>query len=588
MTRSPEAQEIWARLLVDALFSAGVRDVVLSPGSRSTPLVLALVSDGRLRVVDVIDERAAGFVALGMARVRGEPVVLVCTSGSAPTHYFPALVEAEASRIPLVVLSANRPFAMQQAGESQTIDQTKLFGDRVRFFADLGEPSAIALDLRSMRRRVAQAVFVARHPIPGPVHLDARFVKPLEPVGHAMSSEAVALEASVRELPPPAFHAPTAVPSSEGIAALVERLRAASRPMVVAGPSTPAGACRDALVELQRAAGLPVYAEAASGARFGAGSTRLLGALDTVFRAGAARERLAPELVIQIGRTPIASAFARLAAEQPIELVTLDASTFLDPWGRTSLVLHGDPDLALEALAKELASGDLALDLHWARTLGRLDAFAFELAAEAAERDDTSEGAVVRAVVEALPREARLVIGNSLAIRQVDTYVPPSDKPLQVVSQRGASGIDGWVAGVLGAQLAEPRTTALLVGDVSLVHDLASLQLLRTLETPTVIVVVDNGGGRIFEQLPIASRAPEAMQHFVTPPGLDLVAVAGALGLRASRVHSAGELRTRLDHALGEPAASVIVVDVPAGSATEQNRALWSSSERAIEAEVDR
>lgn len=588
MTRPPEAQEVWARLLVDALVESGVEDVVLSPGSRSTPLVLALVADGRPRIVDVIDERTAGFVALGMARVTGKPAALVCTSGSAPSHYFPALIEAEASRIPLVVVSANRPFALQRAGESQTIDQTKLFSDHVRFFADLGEPSSLPGDLRSMRRVVAQAVFASRHPIAGPVHLDARFVKPLEPVAHGASLELASLEAALREVPPPRFHAALAAPSPDAIAELVGRIRQSERPMVVAGPALPTESCLAALVDLHRCAGLPIYVEASSGARFGAGADRFSGALDAVFRADAARESLAPDFVLQVGRTPIASSFGRLAAERGIEIASIDESSFLDPWCRATLVVHGSRELVLSALGRELMNGELALDLHWARTLSRLDASAFDFAAKLAADDPRSEGAVVRAVVESLPHDARLVLGNSLAIREVDAWVAPSERPLEVVSQRGASGIDGLVAGLVGAQLAAPRPSALLLGDVSFAHDLGALPLLTRVEAPTVVIVVDNGGGRIFEQLPVATRAPSAMSHFVTPPGLDIVAVASAMGLRAVSVHDATELRTRITDAMAFAGASVLVVEVPESGASTQNRALWNAVDRAVREEVER
>ena len=454
MATPTDTQAVWAELMIDALASTGVRHVVLSPGSRSTPLVLALVAEPRIVLHDVVDERSAAFVALGIARATGAPAALVCTSGSAVAHYHPAVAEAAASSLPLVVLSANRPFAFQRAGESQTIDQTKLFGDAVRFFADLGEPSPRAFDLRAMRRIVAQAVSFARGPHPGPVHLDARFVKPLEPPLVPDAAHA-ALASEIRGRGGPTIHPPRSTASDVALDALASALARSERPIVVVGPrrSADLGA---GLAELAGRFGVPVFVDPTSNHRFGAAAGLYLGATDAIFRSAGFLAESAPDLVLQIGRAPVASGYAKLCTEKAPILIAIDAQDYLDPWSLATQVVLGDPEDALTRLAMRLRESDVSLDAAWSSRLRAIDAFAFDEAARLARRGEISEGGIARALVDALPEGGRLVLGNSLAVRQVDDYVPPNEKRIEVLSQRGASGIDGLVAGLVGAQLAAP------------------------------------------------------------------------------------------------------------------------------------
>jgi len=578
MATPTDIQAVWAELLVDALASSGVRHVVLSPGSRSTPLVVALAVESRVVVHDVIDERSAAFVALGIARVTGVPAVLVCTSGSALAHYHPAVAEAAAASVPLVVLSANRPFAFQRAGESQTIDQTKLFGDAVRFFADLGEPSGREFDLRAMRRLASQAVAASIDPIPGPVHLDARFIKPLEPPV-VPDPEHQALAASLRARSIPTIHRPSSIATDAALAKVASLVASAARPIVVVGPRrTPDVA--SALAELAGLA-LPVFVDPTSNLRFGRDSTEFLGATDAILRSSNFLRDAAPDLVIQVGRAPVASGYAKLCAEVAPSLIAFDDHDYLDPFSLASDVVLGELPDSLARVAARLRMGRLSLDREWATRLRALDAFAFDEAARLARLDAATEGGVAREVVEAIPEGGRLVLGNSLAVREVDDYVPTSNKSIRVISQRGASGIDGLVAGLVGAQLAAPAPSVLLIGDVSLLHDVGSLALLRRAAAPTVVVVVDNGGGRIFEQLPVASRLPDAMSHFVTPPGVDFVAVASSFGIEATSVETLSALRGRLAGALTSTRPSLVRVAVPDHGADEQNRALFRAVDEA-------
>ncbi len=304
-------QAEWARLLIDSFAAAGVRDVVISPGSRSTPLVLAAVGHPNLRCRDIVDERSAAFFALGQGRVTGCPTLLLPTSGTAGANYFPAVIEASASHVPLVVLTADRPVELAACGANQTIDQLKLFGDHVREFFDLGAAEAAPRALRALRRTVAQAVFASRYPRPGAVHFNARLRKPLEPAS-ADSAEERALASAVDALvnrPAPRPAAPLRLPDGSQVDDLANACRLTEHGLIVCGPAALAQAgARSLIAELGRRTGFPVLREAASQVRFApelaSDDVIAVDGFDTLLKSERFRAGVVPELIIQIGPCP--------------------------------------------------------------------------------------------------------------------------------------------------------------------------------------------------------------------------------------------------------------------------------------------
>lgn len=563
----------WARVVATSLVESGVREVVVSPGSRSTPFVVAIAAREELRVIDVLDERSAGFVALGMARASARPVALLCTSGTAPAHWYPAVIEAALSDVPLVCLSADRPFEHAHCGAAQTIDQIALFGGHVRFFAEVGAPDASESALFGLRRTIAQAVARARDPRPGPVHLNLRARKPLEPRAPESAAEH-ALRARVdRVLSTPLTQAASrdVVPAIDPAIAILARAR---RPLIVAGPM-PAHdrAARDAALEIARRTGAPLFAEATSQLRFTAREGVVaLDALDLALRA-LERDDDLPDAILQIGATPTSSAYERLLASHPeIPRVVAGVTEWTDPHGSARVMLIGDRGVTLRALAAALPA--IELDAPWRDRWVSRDARARRAIEAQLEPHALGEGAVARELVRALPHGGSLSVGNSLPIRTLDRFVPGNDLELDVLCQRGANGIDGLVSGAIGASLATSRPGALLLGDLSLLHDLGGLASARLARTPLAIVVVQNGGGRIFEQLPVAHAAPWAMPHFTTPHELDLAHAAALFALPFARAHERSELRAALERAMVHPGVTLIEALVPPHGAREAERAI--------------
>ncbi|MEJ2310879.1 MAG: 2-succinyl-5-enolpyruvyl-6-hydroxy-3-cyclohexene-1-carboxylic-acid synthase [Gemmatimonadales bacterium] len=624
------AQAVWARLLIEALVTAGVSEVVISPGSRSTPFVLAAHRHPGLRCTSVLDERSAAFYALGQAKVCGEPCLLICTSGTAGAHYLPAVMEASLSHTPLIILTADRPFELQACGANQTVDQLKLFGDQVRGFFHLGRPDSAEPALRALRRTAAQAVAISLAPQPGPVHLNAPARKPLEPAREATAAEGRESRAETSldsqewrdELerrgerlvgePLTRVVPPASTPEPEVVREVAERLRVARRPLLVCGPAAPTySAAAAALRRLATSSRLPMAAEATSQLRFdqdGTSESTCFAYFDQVYRSPAGRERLRPDLILQIGGPPASTGLLQLladaAGEPDIFRVVVAPFGWPDPQSSADLLVRADSRAFASAVVAALEGG-LGEGVPGARSAGAADVgdvsraawigavrHADEIVSRAIDRElakageDLNEGAIARAVPLALPRGGMLALGNSLPVRQVDAWCPPGRGPTCVLSQRGLSGIDGLVSGAAGACSRSGRPTALLIGDVSFLHDVNGLLVARDLEVPFAVVIVNNEGGRLFEELPIASRTDlgEALLHFTTPHAASLPHAADLFGVRFAAPPTVSDLRSVLEAGLSTPGCTVVEARVPASGAVEQNRRVRHAVDEALEA----
>jgi 2-succinyl-5-enolpyruvyl-6-hydroxy-3-cyclohexene-1-carboxylate synthase len=550
----------WARLLFESLRDAGVLDVWVSPGSRSTPFTWAAQHTPGLTLRPVIDERSAAFLALGHTRVSGRPCALLCTSGTAAANYFPAIVEASLAHLPLVVLTADRPPEVQHAAAAQTIDQLKLYGDHVRCFFDLGLPDAAPSALAGLRRSVAQAVAQAQGPLPGPVHLNLRAKKPLEPAPAQTEAER-ALSTRITELieKPLARYAPETLLANEAVLEAARTLSDAASGAIVVGPlQASRKSLAEPLAELAALLGFPIFAEASSQARFQLAENPLAAPyFDWLLSVPGAGDRHRPDVLLCIGQTPTSSAFERWAAHVPKRLVLAEHG-LPDALGTAELVASGDLSLGLPALIAELKrAGQVAKGSAFLSGIREVNELCAKRIAEALAEptSELSEAAAVKSVVESLPQGSILALGNSLPIRDVDAYVTRA-ACVVVAAQRGANGIDGLVSGAIGSAVGCKAPTLLLLGDVSFLHDLGGLAAARLVESPLVIAVVDNAGGRIFDQLPVQAlygSDPEAAKLWLTPTDGELFSHAAALfGLSYEAPTTPEEIRAATARGLGK------------------------------------
>ena len=578
-----EAQFQRARLLVGALMQAGVRRAVTSPGSRSTPLVLAALDAAAagLDVASIIDERAAAFFALGQARATGVPTVVICTSGTAPAHYLPAILEAREAGVPLIALTADRPMELMNCAAPQTTDQTRMFGSAVNHFAEVDLAGPVdPLSLRALRRTAVQAVFRSRWPRGGAVHLNVRARKPLEPEVDAGDGALAATVDALLEEPVEA-----AVPAAQPDPAVLDRAaalcRRAERGLIVAGPlPLPSPECRRdgdvrGLAKLARRTGFPLLAEATSQNRFMEGDAAADAArLGAAWVADGGEGLPLPDLILQVGGPPVAAGAQRMIEAAGARQIVLSDGPWTDPDGLASVFLFGDVARSVSGLCRRLEDA-----VSGAETAGwREDVLAlcgrFRAAAALPDAGGLGfhDGEAAGTAVAATPANALLMLGNSLPVRLVETWAARPGRRIWVASQRGLSGIDGLVAGFLGSLSAGVFPAGLLLaGDVSLLHDLDGLAIAPEYGDgpPAVVVVIDNQGGRIFDRLPIAKaglfRGP-AGRHWLTPHGVDFGGLARAFGVPHARVEDASGLAGEIEAALGRRGVSLIVARVAPGA----------------------
>ena len=556
----------WCAALAEELARAGVRHAVVSPGSRSAPLALSLASEPGIRDHAVLDERAAAFFALGLARASRAPVALLCTSGTAAANYLPALIEAHHSRVPLIALTADRPPELRDCGADQVIDQVKLYAGVVRWYHELPLPEPDDALLRHVRAAGARAVATALGAPPGPVHLNVPLREPLD------AAEVVADRAALEAVGPLARAGRDAEPFTRAAAsaparlepavlgALARRLAECERGWLVAGPCD-SPELAPALAELAERLGWPLFADPLSQLRCGAHALgALVDAHDAVLRCAPFADAHLPSAVLRFGAPPTSKAYRLLLERHPgVAQWTVDPHGWSDPSALAAELLRSDP----AALARDL------LERVPARTRGAfarawLDAGQRARAALDARLDALEalcEPGALRALAEVAPDGATVFLASSLPVREADLFWTSSPRRLRFVANRGANGIDGTFSCALGTAAAG-APTLLVCGDLALLHDASGWVGAARSSANLCAVVLDNGGGGIFELLPAARSFPREIfeRHLAAPHGLDLVAALRGFGLRARAVERAKELVDEVRGALARPGVDVLVV----------------------------
>jgi 2-succinyl-5-enolpyruvyl-6-hydroxy-3-cyclohexene-1-carboxylate synthase len=561
----------FALTLVDELARAGLTDACLAPGSRSAPLALALAEHPGIRVHVHLDERSAGFFALGAAKRSGRAVVVLCTSGTAAANFHPAVLEADLARTPLLVLTADRPPELRGTGANQATDQLKLYGSAVRWFCEVGVPTDDPGAGRYWRSLASRAWAAATGPPAGPVHLNLAFADPLVPLDPPAADEGRlgGEPAAGRVGGAPWTAAPAGVRSAApgDVAALAEAVRANPNGLLVVGW----GADLDpaAVDAFAAASGWPVLADPLSGARRGPAA---ISAYDGLIRAPRFAAAHRPGLVVRVGGAPTSKALTGWLDESIPQVLVDPSGGWSDPARAATLRLTADPSALLAATAALLAAPSPSPWLQEWLEADRLAREAIDGLLD--EWAEPFEGRVARDLVGWVPGGGTLVVGSSMPVRDVDAFAQPRDG-LRFVANRGLSGIDGFVATALGVAAAGDEPVAALCGDLTLLHDASSLLGAAGRPRGVVLVVVDNDGGGIFSFLPQAKLPGELFEPlFGTPHGLDLTAVAAAARVPSRVVEKAADLVPALDAALAGGGTQLVVVRSDRAANLARHRAL--------------
>ncbi|HUY74953.1 MAG TPA: 2-succinyl-5-enolpyruvyl-6-hydroxy-3-cyclohexene-1-carboxylic-acid synthase [Candidatus Dormibacteraeota bacterium] len=555
-----DVTQSFAATFVDELAAQGVEYACVSPGSRSAPIAMALQHHPRIKVVMHIDERSGSFFGVGLAKATGRPVVLLCTSGTAAAEFHAAVVEASYSRAPLIVLTADRPPELQGVGANQSIDQQRIFGTAVRWFVDPGAPIEMPNAGRVWRRLAARAYAEAAT---GPVHVNLPFREPLVPEpGHIAPAIGTAGQS---------ISVGRTLPSPSQVASLAMALQRAQRPLVVAGEMRDGDRLAPALHRL----GLPVLAEPTSQLRR-AETGASVDSYEALLRAGWSLQH-GPDLVIRLGATPTSRALNRwlAAASAPTFLIDPDRA-WRDQDQVATSIMACDPQPLLEALPPVERS---AWRDQWV-SAGKRAAAAI---AAAMVSTPLHEGHVVRALSARLPDPAQVFIGSSMPIRAAESFWPQAKPQQRFFANRGASGIDGLVSSGLGVATGRSNApTVLLLGDLSLYHDMNGLWAMTRHGIPATLVVCDNDGGGVFNFLPQAEHQDVFEELFATPLGLDLSQVARLYGIVYSPVTDRSGLEPAIADAIAAPTPTMVVVRFKREDSVNGHRVCWEAAASAL------
>jgi 2-succinyl-5-enolpyruvyl-6-hydroxy-3-cyclohexene-1-carboxylate synthase len=543
-----------ASAFVEELARGGLRQAVISPGSRSTPLAVALWRQPEIEVSVIVDERSAAFFALGAAQATGAPVAMLCTSGTAAANYHPAICEADESAIPLLALTADRPPELRGIGAGQTIDQLKLYGSSVRWFCEVGTHEADDAGLLHYRSVACRALAAARGTVrPGPVHLNLPWREPLAPIpvdGAVTATDPLALEGR-NERPLTAATQIDLEPSTFLLDEVAGHIGDAIAGVIVAGRQLDPE-LREPLAHLARVTGFPILAEPTSQLRCGPHDrSRVVSTYDLLLRDEHFASSTVPDLVLRFGEMPTSKPLRAWLAQSGADQLVVDPyGGWNEPTVRAAALLRADPTELAAGWAARLEGEERGAPERWieAERVARA-----AIADELEGLDELSEPGLHLAL-GAAHRDGDLVYtASSMPIRDQEAFLAPADADALFLCNRGANGIDGLISSGIGAAHASGRPTTIVTGDLGLLHDLGGLAALRDVSTPVRIVVIDNDGGGIFGFLPQAGALQDEEFEALlgTPRGIDVGKTADLHEVPYRRLTSLAELPDALTAGTG-------------------------------------
>lgn len=556
-------------VFVDQLYKLGVKNVVLSPGSRSTPLTMAFTRDERFSTWTILDERSAGFFSLGLAKQSGTPSVLVCTSGTAVGNYLPAIMEAKQSCVPLLVVTADRPPELYSVGSNQTIDQIKVFGTHVREFFQMPVPGEGQMLLKQARSIAVRAYIKSQFSPRGPVHINWPFREPLVPPYAERADELHSEDVTI--FPPEPRVGADAI-------SMIHRVLEAGDSMIVCGPQDDSDA--RSIIQLAEKYSVPVCTDVLSQLRGSGTGSVVIDTYDVFMRSEALRRSLRPKSILRFGRTPTSKVLGQYLTQHAdaMQIVISEHADYHDPFFSASNVVVGNVgDLCRQVL--DVAPEYTSQPTPWLGRWVELNQDVRSLVKDSMERfarvGMQFEGNVVSSLERTLPPQASLFIGNSMPIRDFDSFYH-SSKSFQFLANRGVSGIDGIVSTALGVSAASTSPVVLVLGDVSFYHDLGALYVALKHQIDLLVILVNNNGGGIFSFLPQVSYK-DTFHQFQTAHDIGFEPVANMFHARYHRALDWGDMESKVEQWLSTRGVQIIEVVTDVNTNVALHRQLFEN-----------
>ena len=574
---------IWAKAFVNQLYAGGVRNVCISPGSRSTPLTLAFANEKRIKCYINIDERSSAFFALGIAKVTNKPVVVVTTSGTATAELYPAIIEAYQSRIPLIICTADRPPELLNSGANQTINQRNIYRNHIRWFKNVGLPELTTKKLERLQHTTLKAIEISTKKNAGPVHLNFPFRKPLEPNSFTDEIDSDLLKSFVEQI---------IVPVDDKNAAkirkhyekktdkIAEQIINSTNGLIIAGPKDYDKVFRKDVKTLSIISGYPILADGVSHLRFKTKKSDkyIISNYDAFLRSDIFRKKNKPEIILQFGRTVTSQVLENYLAESNAARYLInDFGDWYDPSKKSRTPIRIEPPLFIERVIKRL--NELTFKRKSKTWFSN-----FKTANELTSRIKTSliskvtfsnEARIISEINSVLPSNTQLFIGNSLPIRDFDYFTGNTAKDFKIYFNRGASGIDGVTSTALGIA-SNKKPTVLITGDLSFLHDLNSLIIAKHNNLPLTVILINNNGGGIFSLLPVSNYKKQFNRYFTTPHNLEIPAIVKSFGLSYNKIKNWSDLQKKLLNSVKEKSFSVLEIKTDPQSSIRTRLQFWN------------
>jgi len=540
---------------VDELVRSGVSEVVISPGSRSTPMALLMAEHKEMEVYVNIDERSAAYFALGIAKAKQQPVALLCTSGTASANYLPAIVEAYYSRVPLLVLTADRPHELRDVGAPQAIDQNQLFGIYAKWFVEMAIPEGTNEMIKYVRTVAGRAVGRALSAPAGPVHLNFPFREPLVPL---LNQDGLFING--RRTGPQHVNVVIGKPtlSELDITYLYELIKNKTKGIIICGPQNDVEFA-SAVTKLAEMLNYPILADPLSQLRSGSHPQEMIiNSYDSFLRNEEFSSRYKPELILRFGAMPVSKALLLYLKKhsEATQIVVDGDGGWRDPTLSATEMVYGNETEFCNSLISKLHEKEKS---KWVEEWLQIDNITQTELMTITSDEELSEGRIFVELQDILPSESILFVGNSMPIRDLDTFFTGSKKEIRMMANRGANGIDGIISTALGVSLTNPKTV-LVIGDLSFYHDLNGLLSAKQHHLNLTIVLVNNDGGGIFSFLPQSKEEKHFESLFGTPIGLNYEPVVSMYGGNFRSIHSWSEFRNEVIASLSSGKLDVIEV----------------------------
>ncbi len=577
---------VWTTAFVNELAANGVKSACITPGSRNTPLIFAFATNKKIKKIVSIDERSSAFLALGLAKVKNEPVAIVTTSGTATAELYPAIIEAYKQRIPLVVCTADRPPGFLERGANQAINQQNLYANHIRFFKDMGMPQLNIEKIKNVRKTARKSLHISLYKNPGPVHLNFPFDKPFEPDAYtnqisyslfeiANNTKSINVYRTKRQK--------KQIRNKKVFRNLLEKLNKTEKGIIIVGPENYRDDFNKKVVLLSEKLNYPILADGASQLRFNAHSKKnIISNYDAIFRSEEFSKKHKPDIILHFGRTVTSKGLENYLTNIKCQKYLINEfGDIFDPTNNTTDSFRYLPSLFCDEINNEINKKRTGSD--WLKIFIKADKATEIIKDKIISRAKfKNECRIISEIINLIPERSNIMLSNSMPIRDFDYFASNTNKKVTVYNNRGSSGVDGIISTAIGITERSKKPTVLLTGDIAFYYDLNGLLLSKKISVPLTIVLINNNGGGIFRVLPISEYKNVFEKYFLTCHNLNFSDIIKGFGVKHTLVKNWNHFRKSFNTAIKNKTTHVIELRTDSKHSLKIRKQYWDKVRQAL------